>query len=108
VNINPASSGEAAGRAEVVPPQWPRGARVDATVVIITRDRREQLAETLRQLGQLPEQPAVIVVDNGSSDETPAMVRAAFPDVRLVSAAPTQRRPTSPSATMTPVGSQDP
>jgi GT2 family glycosyltransferase len=54
--------------------------------VVITRDRRAQLAETLRELGHLAERPAVIVVDNASSDGTAAMVRADFPNVRLVCA----------------------
>ncbi|WP_347057793.1 glycosyltransferase [Blastococcus sp. HT6-30] len=53
------------------------------TVVVATRDRRESL---LRSLGHLtgPGAPPVIVVDNGSSDGTPAAVRAEHPDVSVV------------------------
>ncbi|WP_129843246.1 glycosyltransferase [Streptomyces sp. RFCAC02] len=54
------------------------------SVVIATRDRRDQLLRTLRRLGALPERPPVIVVDNGSRDGTPDAVAAAFPGVRLV------------------------
>ncbi len=53
-------------------------------VVIITRDRRDELLRTLHLLAGLPEEPAVIVVDNGSSDGTAAAVRENFPAVDLV------------------------
>ena len=56
-----------------------RGRRV--SVVIATADRREQLLHTLARLMALPEQPPVIVVDNGSVDGSAAAVRAAFPRV---------------------------
>lgn len=36
------------------------------TVVIATRDRRERLLTTLDRLAEIPERPAVVVVDNGS------------------------------------------
>lgn len=42
------------------------------TVALITRDRRDRLLRTLSTLAALPEQPAVIVVDNGSADGTAA------------------------------------
>lgn len=38
------------------------------TVVVATRDRREKLLTTLDRLAELPEDPAVVVVDNGSRD----------------------------------------
>jgi GT2 family glycosyltransferase len=38
------------------------------TIVIITRDRPAELRKTLLRLAALPERPAIIVVDNGSSD----------------------------------------
>jgi GT2 family glycosyltransferase len=43
--------------------------------VIATRDRRRALLHTLQRLRDLPERPPVIVVDNGSSDGTPDLVR---------------------------------
>ncbi|MCU4183097.1 glycosyltransferase [Acidiferrimicrobium sp. IK] len=45
------------------------------TVVIATRDRREELLRTLQRLRDLPERPPVVVVDNASSDGTPAAAR---------------------------------
>jgi GT2 family glycosyltransferase len=50
------------------------------TVVVATKDRRERLLATLAR----HEEP-VIVVDNGSTDGTPAAVREAFPGVRVIS-----------------------
>ncbi|MFD0853569.1 glycosyltransferase family 2 protein, partial [Actinomadura adrarensis] len=44
------------------------------TVVVITRDRRETLLDTLGRLRELPGKPPVIVVDNASSDGTPEAV----------------------------------
>jgi GT2 family glycosyltransferase len=54
------------------------------TVVVITRDRRDSLLRTLRQLAALPERPPVVVVDNGSTDGTPAAVAAAYPEVTVL------------------------
>jgi GT2 family glycosyltransferase len=54
------------------------------TVVVATRNRRSGLCATLERLSALPEQPPVIVIDNGSTDGTPAAVRRAFPQVDLV------------------------
>ena len=53
-------------------------------MVIATRDRCAELRHTLAQLTALPEQPPVVVVDNGSTDGTPAMVRRQFPDTELI------------------------
>jgi GT2 family glycosyltransferase len=51
----------------------------DVTVVVATRNRRDQLIDTL------PRHAApVIVVDNGSDDGSPDAVEAAFPHVRVV------------------------
>lgn len=60
------------------------GRVVDVTVVIGTRDRREQALATVRRLRSLPERPPVIVVDDGSIDGTADAVRHAFPDVVVV------------------------
>lgn len=56
------------------------------TVVVITHNRRAELARTLGQLTRLPEKPAVIVVDNGSTDGTAAYVGWQHPGVRLIAA----------------------
>jgi GT2 family glycosyltransferase len=58
--------------------------RAEVSVVIITRNRREELLRTLAELARLPERPAIIVVDNGSTDGSGDAVRAAHPQVRLV------------------------
>jgi|SRR5579859_31773 len=56
------------------------------TVVVITHNRRAELHRTLGMLAALPERPPVIVVDNGSSDGTAAMVRRCFPQMTLIPA----------------------
>ena len=61
----------------------------EVTVVITTRNRREELSRALRSaLVQVPPVD-VLVLDDGSTDGTPDMVRAEFPAVRL------ERRETS-------------
>ena len=52
------------------------------TLVVLTRDRSARLLETLAELGGLG--AAIIVVDNGSTDETAAQVLARFPATRIV------------------------
>jgi N-acetylglucosaminyl-diphospho-decaprenol L-rhamnosyltransferase len=54
------------------------------TVVIATRDRSASLLRTLDRLAALPEAPPVIVVDNGSSDGSPAAVRRAHTGVGVL------------------------
>jgi GT2 family glycosyltransferase len=54
------------------------------TVVIATRNRAEGLVRTLERLEALPERPPVIVVDNGSSDDSLATVRGRHPDVSVI------------------------
>ncbi|HVT68311.1 MAG TPA: glycosyltransferase, partial [Trebonia sp.] len=56
----------------------------EVTVVIATRDRAAELRRTLGRLAALPEEPAVIVVDNGSTDGTAALVRREFPQVSVI------------------------
>lgn len=53
-------------------------------VVVITHERCAELARTLALLTALPEQPLVVVVDNGSRDGTAEMVRRDHPDVTLL------------------------
>jgi GT2 family glycosyltransferase len=52
-------------------------------IVMITWNRREQVLDTLARLTRLPEQPPIVMVDNGSSDGTPAAVAERFPQVRV-------------------------
>jgi GT2 family glycosyltransferase len=54
------------------------------TVVVATRDRRDDLLRTLARLERLPERPPVVVVDDGSRDGTPAAVARAYPQVRIL------------------------
>jgi GT2 family glycosyltransferase len=58
--------------------------KVPVTVVVATRDRCDELSRTLKNLTTLPEQPEVVVVDNGSTDGTTELVEAEFPQVRLL------------------------
>jgi GT2 family glycosyltransferase len=57
---------------------------VPVTVVVATRDRCEELLHTLARLRALPDRPAVIVVDNASSDGTAEAVRERFPGVSVL------------------------
>ena len=54
------------------------------SVVVLTFNRAAELCRVLERLKALPEQPQVIVVDNGSSDDTAARVERIFPEVELV------------------------
>ena len=53
-------------------------------VVIITRDRVDELLHRSARLDELRERPGVVVVDQGSGDDTPARVRRAYPAVKVV------------------------
>lgn len=57
-------------------------------IVIVSYNARADLARALGSLRDAPPRTshAVVVVDNGSSDGAPALVRAEFPDVRLIEA----------------------
>jgi GT2 family glycosyltransferase len=80
-----ADPGEVEGVAPDSP--HPRARALPAVgVVVATRDRREALLGSLGRLTALPGPPPVVVVDNGSSDGTPAAVRAAFPRVEVIEA----------------------
>ncbi len=50
-------------------------------VVVATRNRRDSLLRTLARLADVPERPAVVVVDNGSTDGSAAAARAAGVEV---------------------------
>jgi GT2 family glycosyltransferase len=60
------------------------GADPRVAVVVITHQRREELLLALSRLRELPEQPHVVVVDNGSTDGTADAVRAEHPWVELI------------------------
>src|SRR3954452_21313586 len=47
---------------------------------MITRNRSGEALHALDRLIRLPDEPPVIVVDNGSTDDTGAAVRAAYGD----------------------------
>jgi GT2 family glycosyltransferase len=53
-------------------------------VVVMTHNRAGELLETLARLTRLPEQPPVLVVDNGSHDGTAEAVRSRFPSVEVL------------------------
>jgi GT2 family glycosyltransferase len=57
---------------------------VRTTVVIATRNRRKSLARTLGHLTRLDPAPPIVVVDNASTDGSPAMVLRDFPEVTLL------------------------
>jgi GT2 family glycosyltransferase len=56
------------------------------SVIVITRDRGDEAARTAALLATLPERPAVIVVDNGSTDGTPDRVRSLAPSAAVLEA----------------------
>jgi GT2 family glycosyltransferase len=53
-------------------------------VVVVTRNRRDELHRTLCALAQVRPRPPVVVVDNASTDGTTAMLRAEHPAVDVV------------------------
>ncbi|AGL14977.1 glycosyltransferase family 2 protein [Actinoplanes sp. N902-109] len=53
-------------------------------VVMITWQRRDEALTALGRLRGLPEQPHVVLVDNGSTDGTAEAVRLTFPEVEVV------------------------
>jgi GT2 family glycosyltransferase len=53
-------------------------------VVVITYQRRAEVLDAVARLTALPEQPKVVVVDNGSADGTAAAVRQKFPQVDVL------------------------
>ncbi|PVX84286.1 GT2 family glycosyltransferase [Paraburkholderia unamae] len=54
------------------------------TVVVLTRNHVRQVVDTVARLTALPEQPDVIVADNGSTDSTVSLLASLFPQVRIV------------------------
>jgi GT2 family glycosyltransferase len=54
------------------------------SVVVLSYNRAERLAQTLESLFTLPERPPVCVVDNGSQDGSVELVRRRFPCAELI------------------------
>ncbi|APA89847.1 glycosyltransferase (plasmid) [Paraburkholderia sprentiae WSM5005] len=54
------------------------------SIVVLTYNRAGELLTTLERLLALPEKPPIIVADNGSTDNTVALVQARCPTVRVV------------------------
>jgi N-acetylglucosaminyl-diphospho-decaprenol L-rhamnosyltransferase len=54
------------------------------SVVMITRNRRDEAAGCVQRILQLPERPRVIVVDNGSTDGTSAVLRRVCPQATVI------------------------
>jgi glycosyltransferase involved in cell wall biosynthesis len=57
---------------------------VDATIAITTKNRRDELRRALRSALEQAGSVEVLVLDDGSTDGTPEMLREEFPDVRVV------------------------
>jgi glycosyltransferase involved in cell wall biosynthesis len=107
------------GRPSVSAGESQTAAGPQVSVVVITKDRREELDRTLTTLVDLPDRPPIIVVDNGSTDGTPDLVRSRHATVRLVEmgrnlgvaarnvGVALAASPFGPSATTTPGGRRD-
>ena len=54
------------------------------TAVVLTHNRANEVLRTVRRLLALPEKPPIIVVDNGSQDDTAAVLTNAYPQVNIV------------------------
>ena len=55
-----------------------------ASVVITTRSRKDDLRTALQSAVRQTARPEIIVIDDGSTDETAKMVQSEFPQVRLI------------------------
>jgi GT2 family glycosyltransferase len=55
-------------------------------VVMITYNRCAETLRSLEKLLALPEQPSILLVDNGSTDDTVAVVQEHFPQVEVLEA----------------------
>jgi len=69
---------------------WPRimctpDSRI--SLVMITFNRRDEVLRSLSSLSELPERPQIVVVDNGSADNTAEAIAERYPAVRLIRSA---------------------
>jgi GT2 family glycosyltransferase len=60
------------------------GTEPRVTAVMITHNRRDEALHSLQRLASLPERPAIVVIDNCSTDGTAEAVRRRFPHVELI------------------------
>jgi GT2 family glycosyltransferase len=60
--------------------------KADVSIIIVTRNTREQTAQAVESVFQSKDslRKEVVVVDNGSTDGTPELMRAKFPDARYL------------------------
>lgn len=54
------------------------------TVVVLTYNRAQEVLRTVHHLSTLEERPSIIVVDNGSTDQTVALLANTFPTIEIV------------------------
>ncbi|MBA3469497.1 MAG: glycosyltransferase family 2 protein [Herpetosiphonaceae bacterium] len=60
---------------------------IDAAIVIVTYNHAAYIADCLRSIAALDPAPReIVVVDNASRDGTAALIKAQFPDIRLIEA----------------------
>ena len=84
-HFEPITHAEESGRARTgVSPIDNRPVATACTIVVTSYNRRSPLAQTLTKLTALVPLPPIIVVVNGSTDGSAAIVRERFPDVGLV------------------------
>ena len=54
------------------------------TMVVLTHNRREEVCRSVARLVALPDACPVLVVDNGSTDDTAEAIARRFPEVEVV------------------------
>src|SRR4051812_42666765 len=54
------------------------------SIVMITRNRKKDVVKTLSRIYDSPERVPIVVVDNASTDGTPALIKKHYPEVRLI------------------------
>src|ERR687896_555819 len=54
------------------------------SVVILTHNRVDEVARTVEHVRALPERLPIVVVDNASTDHTPALLKERFPEIEII------------------------